>query len=245
MTREEAMRRIKAWNLDSDDREVLEAIIPELRENDDERIRMELVAFFKEMQDTWHEVFWHDLQVESILAWLEKKKEQKPVDYDHEMWKNCVANFEGGKKEVIEHPEKYGLQKPAEWSEEDKQKLNRIYSIIGWAMDEHAFSSCKKLIGDKEGVELQDFLRSIAKPKPEWSDEDDEMIKRVIERIEAEIQYGDALTMAYGNQEIAWLRFLRPSWKPSEEQMNALEIAIVRCQMTGLESLYEDLKRLM
>lgn len=35
----------------------------------------------------------------------------KPVDYDHEMWKNCEANFEGGKKEVIDHPEKYGLQK--------------------------------------------------------------------------------------------------------------------------------------
>lgn len=45
------------------------------------------------------------------------RSEQKPVDYDHEMWKNCEANFEGGKKEVIDHPEKYGLQKeqmPAE-----------------------------------------------------------------------------------------------------------------------------------
>lgn len=39
------------------------------------------------------------------------RSEQKPADYDHEMWKNCEANFEGGKKEVIDHPEKYGLQK--------------------------------------------------------------------------------------------------------------------------------------
>lgn len=36
---------------------------------------------------------------------------QEPSSYDHEMWKNCEANFEGGKKEVIEHPEKYGLMK--------------------------------------------------------------------------------------------------------------------------------------
>lgn len=36
---------------------------------------------------------------------------QKSSSYDHEMWKNCEANFEGGKKEVIEHPEKYGLMK--------------------------------------------------------------------------------------------------------------------------------------
>lgn len=73
-------------------------------------------------------------------------------------------------------------QKP-EWSEEDKRKLNRIYSIIGWAMDEHAFSSCKKLLGDKEGVELQDFLRSIAKPKQEWSEEDEKMLNEVLDRV--------------------------------------------------------------
>ncbi len=36
-----------------------------------------------------------------------------------------------------------------------------------------------------------------------------------------------------------------PSWKPSKEQMAALEAATVRYQSTGLESLYEDLKKLM
>ena len=54
---------------------------------------------------------------------------------------------------------------PGEWTDEEKKKLDRIYQILGWAMDEHAFSTTKRLIGDKEGVELQDFLRSIAKPK--------------------------------------------------------------------------------
>ena len=32
MTREEAIRRIKAWNLDADDMEVLSEVIPELKE---------------------------------------------------------------------------------------------------------------------------------------------------------------------------------------------------------------------
>ena len=50
-----------------------------------------------------------------------KQKEQNPVDYDHEMWKNCEANFEGGKKEVINNPEKYGLCRSAEWSEEGEK----------------------------------------------------------------------------------------------------------------------------
>ena len=33
MDREEAIRRIKAWNLDPDDREALFAVIPELKES--------------------------------------------------------------------------------------------------------------------------------------------------------------------------------------------------------------------
>lgn len=56
--------------------------------------------------------------------------EQKPSDYDHEMWKNCEVNFEGGKKEVINNPEKYGLCKPSEWSNEEKGILLECISIL-------------------------------------------------------------------------------------------------------------------
>lgn len=93
---------------------------------------------------------------------------------------------------------------PVEWTDEEKKKLDRIYQILGWAMDEHAFSSTKRLIGDKEGVELQDFLRSIAKPI---------------------------------------------HWKPSEEQMEALN-ALRRCYASenvfeAVNSLYHDLQKQM
>lgn len=57
----------------------------------------------------------------------------------------------------------YGLSKQ-EWSEEDKRKLNRIYEILGMAADTHAYSTTCRLIGNKEAIELQDFLCSIAKP---------------------------------------------------------------------------------
>ena len=49
--------------------------------------------------------------------------------------------------------------------------------------------------------------------------------------------------------EIAWLKSLRPSWKPSKEQMKALESCF--CEFgegypdeDGLRSLYNDLKKL-
>ena len=76
MEREEAIRRVKAWNLDSDDREVLEVIIPELRESEDERIRQWLYDLVDEGAYLCERPF----ATESILAYLEKQKEQKPIE---------------------------------------------------------------------------------------------------------------------------------------------------------------------
>lgn len=160
-----------------------------------------------------------------VKGWAEELNElKKPVEWseeDEEMLEYVIGDLNDAKqlfhaKDAIDLCDKeiawlksLRPQPKQEWTEEEKQKLNRIYSIIGWAMDEHAFSSCKKLIGDKEGVELQDFLRSIAKPEQQ------------------------------------------PSWKPSEEQMKALNA--LNChgdlsylgQQNQLISLYNDLKKLM
>lgn len=63
-------------------------------------------------------------------------------------------------------------QPKQEWTEDDKDKLNRIYSILGQATDTHAFSTTCRLIGDRECIELQDFLKSLRPQKhedlPKW-----------------------------------------------------------------------------
>ena len=51
--------------------------------------------------------------------------------------------------------------KPAEWSEDDKRKINRIYEILGYAADDKGFLTSKRIIGDKEATGLQDFLKSL------------------------------------------------------------------------------------
>ena len=85
----------------------------------------------------------------------------------------------------------------AEWSEEDKRKLNRIYDILGQAAD-----TSKRIIADNEAIELQDFLKS-----------------------------------------------LRPHWKPSKKQMNAIDAAQRELCSTeyneGLCSLIDDLQKLL
>lgn len=53
------------------------------------------------------------------------------------------------------------LQPKQERSKDVERKLNRLYSIIGQAADTHAFSTTCRLIGDKEAIELQEFLKGI------------------------------------------------------------------------------------
>jgi len=84
MDREEAIRRIKAWNLDSDDREVLAVVIPELTDSDDERIREGMIDEIKAILRGEDLGFPPQDVLESRLAYLVKQKEQKPAEWDED-----------------------------------------------------------------------------------------------------------------------------------------------------------------
>ena len=82
MTKEEAIRRIKSWNLDSDDMEVLSVVIPELAESEGERIRKFLIDYFGIIKSTLSDDgIWKGFQIEEILAFLEKQKENIEKEY--------------------------------------------------------------------------------------------------------------------------------------------------------------------
>ena len=191
-----------------------------------------------------HDFEWHNFCAE-LLSYLNEK--QKPVEWseeDEKMLKSitgdlfCGTDFnmelkfaaskkvnwlkdkfnslrlqpkqDCGKATINGEPiptENHSVDIPlAKWSEEDKRNLNRIYEILGYAADDRGFLTSKRIIGDKEAIELQDFLKS-----------------------------------------------LRPSWKPSEEQMGTLERWLLDNKFKGdsryvypiFESLYNDLKKLM
>ena len=79
------------------------------------------------------------------------------------------------------------------------------------------------------------YLEKQKEQKPEWSEEDEEMLKDIIAEIEATKQYfftHDSEGRAQMQARIEWLKSLRPSWKPSEVQdysnLSDLERAIHR-----------------
>lgn len=84
----------------------------------------------------------------------------------------------------------------------------------------------------------------------EWSEEDNRNINTLISVIEAHYNEYELVRDDYpiNARELGdWLKSLRPSWKPSEEQMDAIQY-VSNLDYGGhrkaLESLYSDLKKL-
>ncbi len=160
--------------------ELCERLFPELREGEDERIRK---VIYKLMLGMRKEIFTSQDEIvtkDKALAYLEKQKEQKPVEWNKKPCLTCQEykkGFEAGRLEGVtagyNKAVKEMEQKPAEWSEEDKRKLNRIYEILGYAADDKGFLTSKRIIGDKEAIELQDFLKSL---RPSWKPSEEQEV---------------------------------------------------------------------
>lgn len=77
----------------------------------------------------------------------------------------------------------------------------------------------------------------------EWSEEDEEMRESIIDYLNSKQVYAHSRANM-----IVWLKSLRPSWKPSEEQISALERAIVKMHAPNdigiLAELRDILKKL-
>lgn len=132
MTKEEAIQRIKDWNLEDDDMEVLAVVIPELKESEDERIRKELIEFVKSRGGFKQE----------YIAWLEKQGEQKTIndEWIEDYWKrHKVSNphsYDKGDEIQFDYNGfkrfcKQFFQKPA-WSEED----GIAFDDVMWAIEQ-------------------------------------------------------------------------------------------------------------
>ena len=197
----EALERAKAGK-------PMDEVFPELKESEDERIRRLLVwQVHRNIEDETNDlaqsvydgIKGHDPELEEsikdwkkCLAYLEKQKEQKP--FSQEVF------------DIAKHEALWGEQPPAEWSEEDEEKITFLERLIRYNVPEGQYSLAD---GHKGGF---------------------------VTKLEA----------------IFMLKSLRPQprWKPSEEQMKALEDAKMRMSLDGyglcplLQTLINDLKKL-
>ena len=212
-------------------------------------------------------------------TFIEKQKEQKPVEWSDNFEENIRNLFhdkltwhsEDGRmsstvfiddktlkdiisgiwfyvgKEALKYPNKE--LNVTEWSD--------TYNI-GWDEAFACVTRAEKAAKNEEelqnAVTAEKWLKEIKfkycvhPVKQEWSEEDEEMLDAMID-IVANSLYEP---LCPRDRMLNWLKSLRPSWKPSKEQMKALEGAQLLYEhglerediSAALKSLYNDLKEL-
>lgn len=158
---DEAIERAKeicaAFPLSENTRNTCETIFPELKENEDERIRKECISII----DAWDKSCRLEgdyCDAASCIAWLEKQGEKKPTD--EEMKELLRTEYEKGRADAI-------AETQVAWSEEDSVRLQRIIDFL-WHNRK----------GDTDEIYQQeqdiDWLKSL-KPHTQWKPSEKQM----------------------------------------------------------------------
>lgn len=257
MTRENQIKKaaeIIAYGCSDELKAALIQDFPELNESEDERIRKFLIKLVNDGSTRFPD----GLTRNGVLAYLEKQKEQKPFNVCEQCpyYKDC-PDYNEKRQEWNEddikkiRSEEYTkgfndclLGKQKGWNEEDEKMLSKIIKHFDW-YDSDRFNAedCK---------EAQDFLKSLrSQAKKEWDTHDKAIVNCIVCCLD-----GQFVPEAVRKQALEWFNkhrrdFLNsPSWKPSEEQMEALAYAI-NCYESDwgenkvLRSVINNLKKLM
>lgn len=154
MTREEAIKKIKEAmpTLWKETKDAIQTLIPELAEIEDERVNNVLYCIVRDNKEVKRILEGNGVSVDATLAYLEKQKEQKPVE----------QNSASGNSE---NPNNH-----AEWSEEDKDYYDAIIAKLEVTQDD-------AMLTDNQ-INFLKSLRSRLKslrPHPSWKPSKEQM----------------------------------------------------------------------
>ena len=164
------------------------------------------------------------------IQWLKNLLER--FNLPKQEWKEVELEFRG-EKVKIKRPF-FRDDKGREYSTTEQDEDVAWYALRAWC--------------NKKGISLYDLY-----PKNEWSEEDEHRRDGIIQWLrEYQEKFNpkyDSLSIESIESLIDWLKSLRPSWKPSEAQMEALKAVIdsptqYQCIVNELKTLYDELKKL-
>ena len=223
-------------------------IFPELKKSEDEKwIPKEIAKYLKEKggfrscwiawleKQTEQKLYVNDNAKEMFIKALERVEEQnnkgyKLTDCDKNSW---WEDFKAYTSYIVE-------QKPV-WSEEDKKMCQETIDWFEKKCFPYALESENPA---RESIKWLKSLKDRVQRKQEWSEEDKAILEKCIGAVKVSC-YSYSFKLEAEN----WLKHLkdRYTWKPSDEQMDALYY-VTNFDYGGykaiLVSLYEQLKKL-
>ena len=138
---------------DTRDKKIILSFFPELKEINEEEIRKAMINFFKSERKEGDTVLHYGVNIESMIAWLEKQGEQKPwSEEDERLLNNMVIVIQDYyNKEDAQSLISWlkSLRPQTTWKPSDKQmEAIRIAAEVGTANDSWAMKILKEMYND-------------------------------------------------------------------------------------------------
>ena len=260
-----ARQRLAEWSKTEEGKAKYEEVAKEMREEINEEQKPELTEFEEKVgqligyypiatEENKGSLIYEVRKAATELFELAKKElEQKPAEWSEEeeqMFGSILNHYS-----LIEAPtdgngiskERYLAfikslrpQPKQGWSKEDENKIERLAFLVSVAAE-------KEMISSEECIDLRRFVKSYhPQSKQEWSEEDRDKVAQYLHDRDGGMLWSKATEITSDILDI-----LRPSWRPSEEQMtNLINIRDYVGRRSGywgeaLDSLIEDLNKLM
>lgn len=230
----------------------MEYLFPVLKELEDEKMLREIKRYIKEQGDKPTGLPNGSVAVSDMLDWLEKQGEQNPVDFKAKDW--YVSKVDGKIHNMTYNPTdkiepKFKVGDTMRTLQEAKDGwTDGMPFVVSIDSEYYNCNSEKIAIKDQDNYEYPPINR---KQKPAWSEEDENMLEDI--RFNYEFNKS-GMTEGLIEQYNKWfekIKSLKPQshWKPSEEQIQALEYQVNSTykgswQYRASKELLEQLKKL-
>ena len=232
-------------------------MFPELMENNDEKIRTELIRLVSDWSDDGRAStcgYLTSIPKKDILEWLERQKSLFSDNEKRDVWE-YVEKFKENYGHYPKDADEIGVivsemvnkhNKPIVFEGKDQGRYEDIRDILRELINNDKYTRSAIECDLKWLTERFRYMKP--QPKQEWSEEDEDVISKAESLLDTLCYYLDTSPEYIPDIKdvINKLKSLRPknTWKPSEEQMFALNIAIEMEDGDILKSLYNDLKQL-
>ena len=200
-------------------------------------------------------------QARQELGWTdEKQKEQKPIGTDFRTAVKNLMNLHKIKNEFTEEDYDFQAKELLELVEQKPAELTSLATLLSnYLKNDFEYFATKKWDEKKwnevMNIQASELLRTAKnelekEQTTEWSEEDESFLDSIEEAIHSYYDLNHAPQYDYWLEEK--LKSLRPSWKPSEEEMDALKTVLEHeaerigssKELEKANAFYEQLKKL-
>ena len=229
----------------NDVKHIVGQLFPELAESEDEKILV-IIKHCIESRYLYTSTI-QGISLKQCLAWLERQGEHANFRNKIQVGDKVTRNEDGVLVNLSQ------LNRVAKKNEKQgKQKFEMKTAEESLGIDSDTFNKIvdECIFGEQKSEENKGNIGGIS---PTWSVEDEQHIDSLLKRLDALCRNKFERTRFAISEDREWLKSLRPqnTWKPSDEQLNALHDAAVYVDKSMfpypkgiLMKLYKQLKKL-